>query len=303
MTLRKIIEIDEAKCNGCGLCVPNCPEGALQVIDGKARLVGDLLCDGLGACIGNCPEGAINVVEREAEPYDERKVMENVASQGANVIRAHLKHLRDHGQMDFLMEAMAFLREKGIPVPEGFPAESGNGSCNHGHSEQQPRAAHHAHGGASGGCPGGKIMDFRQAETSEAEPCGRQPSALRQWPVQMHLISPAAPYFKKSDLLLAADCTAFAVGGFHQDFLKGKSLVIACPKLDQGREVYVEKLRALVDEAQINTLTIMVMEVPCCSGLLTLAAEALSRTGRKVPVKKIVVSLRGEILSEEWASL
>jgi hypothetical protein len=150
-------------------------------------------------------------------------------------------------------------------------------------------------------CPGSAMMDLRGPATAvEDAPTGPVPSQLRQWPIQMHLISPAAPYFQGADLLLAADCTAFALGSFHNDQLKGKSLAIACPKLDDGRDIYIEKIRALVDEARINTLTVAIMQVPCCRGLVTLVNEALAKATRKVPVKVIVVSIQGEILSEDW---
>ncbi|HHS14281.1 MAG TPA: 4Fe-4S dicluster domain-containing protein [bacterium] len=272
---RKIINIDEKKCNGCGLCIPNCPEGALQIIDGKARLISDLFCDGLGACIGHCPEGAIAVEEREAEPYDERKVMENIIAQGPNTIAAHLDHLKSHGEEDLYRQAVAVLQEKGMDVPQS-PAET-----------------------CQGGCPGSRAMNFAVG-TEEPGDGIRRASALTHWPVQMHLISPRSPHFTGSDLLLAADCSAFCLGDFHKDFLKGKTLAIACPKLDSGTEIYSEKLKALIDEAKINTLTVMTMEVPCCSGLLQLARQALADSSRKVPLKHIVVGIQGNVLKEEW---
>lgn len=276
MAQREIIKIDEEKCNGCGGCVPNCPEGALQIIDGKARLVSDLFCDGLGACIGNCPEGAISVEEREAEEYDERKVMENVVKQGKNTIKAHLQHLKDHGADKYLKEAKKYLEDNGIENPI--------------------KEDHHAHGAS---CPGSRIMEFSKEENKVNEE-GKRSSQLRQWPIQLHLISPNAPYFIGKDVLLAADCTAFSIGDFHKDFLKGKTLTIACPKLDSNREVYVEKIRKMIDEAKINTLTVLVMEVPCCSGLLQIAKKALDSATRKIPIKIIVVEIKGDILKEEW---
>ncbi|KYC45319.1 MAG: hydrogenase MvhADGHdrABC CoB-CoM heterodisulfide reductase subunit A [Candidatus Methanofastidiosum methylothiophilum] len=276
MVKREIIKIDEEKCNGCGICVPNCPEGALQIIDGKARLVSDLFCDGLGACIGNCPEGAIFVEEREAEEYDERKVMENIVKQGTNTIKAHLQHLKDHGADKYLKQAKDFLEERGIENPI--------------------KEERHVHGAS---CPGSKIMEFSKEENEIVEE-GKRSSQLKQWPIQLHLISPNAPYFIGKDLLLAADCTAFSIGNFHKDFLKGKSLVIACPKLDSNREIYVEKIKKMIDEAKINTLTVLVMEVPCCSGLLQIAKKALESATRKIPIKLIVVGIKGEIIKEEW---
>ena len=276
MVKREIINIDEERCNGCGLCVPNCPEGALQIIDGKARLVSDLFCDGLGACIGNCPEGAIFVEEREAEEYDEGKVMENIVKQGKNTIKAHLQHLKDHGADKYLKQAKDCLQERGI--------------------EDQTKESIHAHGAS---CPGSRIMEFSKEEKSVTEE-GKRSSQLRQWPIQLHLLSPNAPYFIGKDVLLAADCTAFSIGDFHKDFLKGKTLAIACPKLDSGRDIYVEKIRKMIDEAKINTLTVLVMEVPCCSGLLQIAKKALDSATRKIPIKLIVVGIKGEIIKEEW---
>ncbi len=293
MSTRKIIEIDNEQCTGCGLCIPNCPEGALQVIDGKVRLVSDLFCDGLGACIGYCPEAAIRVVERDAEPYDERKVMANIARQGANTVRAHLEHLREHGEEYLLGQALGWMTDNGVPVPEGFGKES---------SVDQGTDEHH-------GCPGARAMDLKPVAGSTA---GAAPSAasaapaarlseLANWPVQLHLLSPMAPQFKGREVLLAADCTAFAMGSFHDRFLKGKVLAIACPKLDEGADVYREKLTALIDHAQINTLTVAIMEVPCCRGLVGLAQEAVARAKRKVPVKSVVIGIKdGAVLSEQW---
>ena len=276
MVQRDIIKIDEDKCNGCGLCVPNCPEGALQIIDGKARLVSDLFCDGLGACIGNCPEGAISVEKREAEEYDEKKVMENIIKQGKNTIKAHLEHLENHGADKYLKEAKDFLKERGVDIPE---------------KEESTKTRSF--------CPGSKIMDFSREEKNQNEG-GKRTSELKQWPIQLHLVSPNAPYFVGKDVLLAADCTAFSIGDFHKDFLKGKTLIIACPKLDSNIDVYVEKLRKMIDEARINTLTVLVMEVPCCSSLLQIAKKALNSASRKIPIKLIVIGLNGEVLTEEW---
>lgn len=151
------------------------------------------------------------------------------------------------------------------------------------------------------GCPGARMQDFRVKETT-ADETGKRESQLRQWPIQLHLISPMAPYYEKADVLLSADCVAFTVGDFHKDYLKGKSIAIACPKLDEGQDVYVEKIQSLIDDAKINTLTVMTMQVPCCAGLVAIAEQALQQAKRKIPVKSIVVSLQGDILSEEWIS-
>lgn len=282
---RKMIQIDEAKCDGCGLCLPNCPEGAIQLIDGKARLISDLFCDGLGACLGHCPQGAITIEEREAEPYDERQVMTNIVKQGAPVIHAHLQHLKEHNELDYLRDAMNYLKENHLQIDLTNPQAPGA-------APSQP---------PEGGCPGSRLMSFApRSSAASTDDAGKRASQLRHWPIQLHLISPRAPHYQGADLLLAADCVPFAMGDFHRDYLQGKALAIACPKLDEGQDVYVEKLAALVDEARINTLTVMIMQVPCCGGLLRLAKEAVARAQRKVPIKCIVVSLQGDVLSEEW---
>jgi Fe-S-cluster-containing hydrogenase component 2 len=300
---RQIITIDEKKCTGCGDCIPACPEGALQIIDGKARLISDLFCDGLGACLGHCPTGAMNVVAREAEPYDEKRVMhESIVKAGSNVIAAHLRHLMDHRQEQYLRDALEYLEEQGIANPLEEETLAGAESEHHeGHSSSQNA---HTHAHAGGGCPGSRMMDFgsngSKAVAAGQGTYGPVPTELRQWPIQLHLVSPAAPYFQGSDLLLAADCTAFAVGNFHGAFMKGKSLAIACPKLDTNMEIYVEKLTAMIDMAKINTITVAIMEVPCCLGLVSIVSDALRKASRKVPVKKVVVGIQGDILSEEW---
>jgi ferredoxin len=274
---RTIINIDEEKCNGCGSCITGCHEGALQMIDGKARLVSELFCDGLGACIGDCPEGAITLEEREAEPYNEYAVMDRVSAAGENVILAHMKHLKDHNETGYLGEAITYLNEHGIKVDL---------------SKLKSSRPHHQHGG---GCPGSAERVFAQVKMPGSTQVPYEASALTHWPVQMHLINPGAAHFAGSDLLLAADCTAFSLGGFHSRFLQGKTLAIACPKLDSNLNIYVEKLTALIDEAKINSLTIMIMEVPCCGGLVRLVQQAMQNAHREIPVEVKVVSVTGEI--------
>jgi Pyruvate/2-oxoacid:ferredoxin oxidoreductase delta subunit len=274
---RKVIHIDDEKCNGCGLCIPDCPEGALQIVDGKARLVSDLFCDGLGACIGTCPQDAITMEEREAEPYDERKVMENIVKAGEGTIRAHLVHLREHGQHDYLNEAIGFLREKGIPVPlPDGPAA-------------QPSAA--------GGCPGSRMLDLRSGQPG---PAGTHTvaasSALRQWPVQLQLLSPYAPYFKDADLVITADCVPFSYPDFHDRFLKGKTLIIFCPKLDRVIEEYIDKLAEIFRANNIKSVAVVHMEVPCCFGLNRIVEEAVKKSGKKIPTEDYTISIRGEVV-------
>jgi ferredoxin len=283
---RNIIRIDEEKCNGCGLCIPNCQEGALQLIDGKARLISDLFCDGLGACLGHCPEGAITIEEREAEPYNERKVMETLSEKGRNTILAHLEHLRDHNEQGYLTEAISYIKENNIDMSENEMKESQ---------------------GSGRGCPGATAMDFRigteqieNEETTNISEKADTPSELRQWPVQLHLLNPQASYFKNADVVLAADCVAFAMGNFHAKYLKGKSLAIACPKLDTNKESYLQKLTSMIADTKINSLQVVIMEVPCCGGLLQMAKTARENAGRNVPIKLSVIGLQGEVLEEDW---
>ena len=294
---RDILKIDEELCNGCGQCVPNCHEGALQVIDGKVRLVSELMCDGLGACIGHCPEDAITIETREAEPYDESIVMGLMKDKGMNTVIAHLKHLKEHGETGFLQEGVSFLKVHKNYL--NFKVEDVlNEFHNNGKSSAPLISAMHEH---EGGCPGSRTMVIERPDRNQSIPLTDQPSELRQWPVQMHLVNPNAPYFRNSDLLLAADCVAFSMGNFHNNFLRGKSLVIACPKLDHGSDIYIEKLTVLIDTATVNTITVMMMEVPCCGGLLQMVEAAHANASRKVPVKKIIIGISGQVLQEEWA--
>ena len=273
---RKIISIDEEKCNGCGKCIPNCPEGALQIIDGKVRLVSDLFCDGLGACIGECPLGAISVVERDAEPYDERKVMSNIVGQGANTIAAHLKHLRSHGETGLFDAAVAYLKEKGIPVPD--IETEGKIPCD---------------------CPGLLARKLKRdpapaaAKTDGGVSGAAEPTELRQWPVQLRLLNPDADYFDGADLLVAADCVAYARGGFHREFLRGCILAVFCPKLDAELNEYVEKLAEIFVRHDIRSVTVARMEVPCCGGTTAIVKRALENSGKQIPFKVITVGIDG----------
>jgi NAD-dependent dihydropyrimidine dehydrogenase PreA subunit len=303
---REIIQIDEEKCNGCGVCVPNCHEGALQIIDGKAILVSELMCDGLGACIGHCPEGALTIEEKEAEAYDEIKVMETMIGKGKNVVTAHLKHLKEHGEVEFLKQGVGFLTQNKdkatfdimsvINEVHNTPL-GGNGANQAQQIKPIITPVMHHHGG--GGCPGSQAREFVKSNNVPVSTAD-SPSALTQWPVQMHLINPMASYFQGADLLIAADCVAFSLGNFHSKYLQGKKLAIACPKLDSNKEIYLEKMIRLIDDSKVNTITVMIMEVPCCGGLLQLIMNATERANRKVPVKAITVGIQGDILSEEW---
>jgi NAD-dependent dihydropyrimidine dehydrogenase PreA subunit len=288
---RDIIKIDEDLCNGCGICVPNCHEGALQIIDGKARLVSELMCDGLGACIGHCPEGAITIEKREATPYDEIATIKTMIDKGENTIVAHLQHMIDHNEIEYYNQGINYLEENKVDLPFSLDnvlsrlsisKDKNKESCN------------------TGGCPGSAVRSFGRKNTADNNVSYEQKSALTHWPIQLHLINPGSSHFKNSELLIAADCTAFSMGNFHSDYLKGKTMVIACPKLDHNTEVYIEKFRALIAEAKVNTITLMMMEVPCCHSLLPMIQKAIQIAGRKVPIKAIVVGVKGDILQEEW---
>jgi Pyruvate/2-oxoacid:ferredoxin oxidoreductase delta subunit len=280
--LRKIISIDEEKCTGCGKCIPDCPEGALRIIEGKARLVSDLFCDGLGACIGTCPEGAICVVEREAGEYDEKTVMETIAKQGEPVIRAHLEHLIGHRQAEFYRQAIGFLSDHQIPVPLHKGPECHEGSGQHGHN---PFMA----------CPGSAARSIeREPHTGETRPVENSGSELRQWPIQLQLLNPSAPYFDNADLLVSADCVPFAYADFHRDFLKDKIVIMFCPKLDADIEGYITKLAEIFTRHKIKSITVLRMEVPCCGGVRHVVDKALGKAGQGIPVIEHMITIAGE---------
>jgi len=235
---RDIVFIDEDKCNGCGQCIPNCAEGAIKLINGKAKLVDDKFCDGLGACLGHCPQDAITIIKRNAPEFDEAAV------------KKHLEH----------------------PKPEKkVPKEHKEIPC---------------------GCPGSMAMDLRSEKKEQSSVGSRQNPELRQWPVQLMLVSPEASYFKDSDLLVAADCVPFAYPNFHQDFLKGKSVIIGCPKLDDA-DFYVEKLTELIKKNTIKSITLVNMDVPCCFGLQRIVEEAVKNSGKVLPIRQTVITIRG----------
>ena len=273
---RPIIIIDENKCNGCGNCVTGCPEGAIQMINGKARLINELFCDGLGACIGECPVDAITIEEREASPYSESLVMENIIKHGPDVIKAHLKHLHDHNEKVYLAEAVKILEDKGIPVPE--------------YSVQNTQ-------GCAGGCPGSANFSF--SKTPEVKGSNERlnftpVSRLQQWPVQLKLLNPESPFFKEKDLelLIAADCAPFAHGNFHEEFMKGKKLAMFCPKLDPYIEEYREKLAHIFRNGSIKSVTIARMEVPCCGGMSMLVKQAIELSGKTIPVEEKIIKIK-----------
>lgn len=257
MAIREMVNIDEEKCDGCGLCVPACAEGAIQIIDGKAKLLADNLCDGLGACLGDCPRGAISIEKREAVDFDEAAVT------------THLKRIG---------------REA---LPHSQPSAGGSGCP----SAQVESFAAPAQGG---GCPSSTTMHFADQPSAPAGQAGQRPSELRQWPVQLHLVPPTAPFLQDKEVLLAADCVPFAYADFHKDMLKDKALLIACPKLD-NTEPYVAKLVAMLQQGNIKKLTVAHMEVPCCSGLVAIARQALAQSGVDVPFATINVGIQGNL--------
>jgi NAD-dependent dihydropyrimidine dehydrogenase PreA subunit len=280
MATRKIIEIERGLCNGCGLCTTACAEGALQLdAENKAILVRELYCDGLGACLDVCPTGALKIVERESPDYDAKAAYRHVlATRGED----------------------AAGRVHGIGEPDDRPHHD------HHHAQDGHHGHGHPHGQGHGlsapgkrepamacGCPGSLAREIKRDEAGADKPVSGR-SELSQWPVQLHLVSPLAPYLRNADLLVAADCTAFALGSFHQDLLKGKKLVIACPKLDDT-EGYVEKLAEIIKINELKSLTVAIMTVPCCSGLHLMVREAVERSGASLPLEKVVVGIDGRI--------
>ena len=236
--VRKIVHIDEEKCTGCGLCVPACAEGALQIINGKVRLASEKYCDGLGACLGECPYGAITIEERPAEGFDKEAVKHHLAE-------------KEH-------------------APEELPC----------------------------GCSSATVTQFEHGETAAVPgEATFQPSTLRHWPVQLTLVPPTAPFLQGADLVLAADCVPFAYAGFHQDFLRNHSLLVACPKLDDF-QAHLVKLTSILRQSDVKSLTVVHMEVPCCSGLTHMAQQALKLSGKDIPFREVTIGIKGNIEAE-----
>jgi ferredoxin len=258
---RKIIEIERDLCDGCGLCTTACAEGALALDEeNKAVLVKEIYCDGLGACLDVCPTGALKIVDRESAGYDAaqayRHILETRGKEAARQV---------HGVEN---------REAG----------------------ERPGTAGRKRMPLTGSCPGSAAAEIPEADGGGEHTSVPGASELRQWPIQLHLVSPNAPYFKESDLLIAADCTAFALGSFHPDLLKGKKLVIACPKLDET-EGYVEKLAEIIEHNRLRSLTVAIMTVPCCSGLFRMVERAVELSGVKIDVRKSVIAIDGNRLA------
>lgn len=239
--IRKIVEIDEELCDGCGNCVPSCAEGALVVENGKARVVKDQFCDGLGACLGDCPTGALRIVEREADEFDEAAVEEYLSDKE--------KGRRDG---DFI------------------------------HT----------------GCPSARIQTFDSAKdeelSSDKVTSFKSKSQLTHWPVQIMLVPPNAPFLKGADLLVVADCAPLAYADFHRDFLKGKAVMMGCPKFDNV-EAYIDKFAQICKSARLKSITSVIMEVPCCSALPMIVRKGLEKAGKQIPIKEVVIGTRGQI--------
>ena len=277
MPKRNIVEIDENKCNGCGLCVSACAEGAIQIIDGKARLVSDVYCDGLGACLGHCPQDAIRIVQRQAAPFDQQAVERHLAARAMCEAAAGNQPSHPAASSPSRPQSPASAR----PSPAGGPLNV--------HADNR--------------CPGLAVMDLARPSAavtgggdSQAGALG-QPSALRNWPVQLKLVPPHAPYLNGADLLLAADCVPFALADFHRRFLHGRVLLVGCPKLDDA-QFYIEKLAAIVQTARPRSLTVVHMEVPCCAALVRIARAAMQAAGSDLPIQEVTISVRGEVLGE-----
>ncbi|UCC13047.1 MAG: 4Fe-4S dicluster domain-containing protein [candidate division WOR-3 bacterium] len=257
---RKIIKIDEELCDGCGNCIPACPEQALQIVETengkKARLVKELYCDGLGACLGNCPTGALSIIEDEVEPYDDEATIQRIKESAPEMLETHIKHMQEHG---------------------------------HASHAQHKHTATHA-------CPSAKVMQWEKAE-QKGEKVGRIDSQLRQWPVQIHLVPAAAPYFKNADIVFVADCVPFSYANLHQDFIKGKAVAVGCPKFDDA-DAYIEKITNIIRQSQPKSLTVVTMEVPCCSGLVSIVKQAIQQSGSDLPLKTVIVTIKGEIKNE-----
>ena len=268
---RKIVEIDEAKCNGCGLCANACHEGAIAIVDGKARLVKDDYCDGMGDCLPECPTGAIRIVERDAAAYDEKAVQE-----------------RKMAKMQEQMKAGGMSLAGKTPPPGGPDRRS------------LLSAVALAKADGEGGCPGKAMRQFNrtggpQSSAAVADAQERiPPSELAQWPCQIRLVPATAPFFKGAKLLIAADCTAYAYAAFHRDFMRGKVTIVGCPKLDPVD--YSEKLTEIIRENDIKSVTIVRMEVPCCGGLELAAKKALQASGKFIPWQVVTISLDGRII-------
>lgn len=292
---RDIIKIDEDKCTGCGICVEGCHEGALQIIDGKARLVNEIFCDGLGACINDCPEDAITIERKEAEPYDETVTIERLLAKSDNTVIAHLLHLYHYDAKDFYKEGVEYLKNQkrfDLITKIGEEIEK---------SEKKSPAVTiaHAHSHAGGGCPGSASQSFAPPKSPAPTHSGHSDniSELTHWPVQLHLVSPSAGFFKAPELVVMSTCGPIASANVHRDYLSGRPVVIACPKLDRT-DPYREKLAAIINEGGMRKLIVVRMEVPCCGGLTQIVKDARELSGRDdLIIEEHTLSLQGELIA------
>ncbi len=282
--IRKIVQIDEEKCDGCGKCVPSCAEGAIRLEDGKARLSSDVLCDGLGACLGECPRGAITIVEREAQAFDEWAVTRRLGRRSP---------VTD-------CDGFASARRRARPASSSLVPEREESGCPGSRatswgaagSDRAPSSGPTAAGPADRRPRLRLLLPEPPAARFSTSPASG--SRLGQWPVQLHLVSTAAPYFQGADLLVAADCVPFAFARFHEDLLDGRRVVIGCPKLDDNR-FYVEKLTELFRISSVRSVTVAKMEVPCCSGIAWAVRQALEAAGKSLPYREVTIGIRGEV--------
>lgn len=280
MAKRKIITINEELCNGCGDCVTACAEGALQIIDGKAKLVKEQYCDGFGDCIGECPTGALVIEERDVSEFDFDATREHVARQGGHeAVRKLETAAQVHEMKEKAKMIMGHVHAGGLPAGAGLPAG----------------------GFAKAGCPGSAMRFNAQKPAAAAQPVGGAgpkqaiPSELNQWPIQIHLVQPGAPFFKDRELVVLSTCAPIASADVHWRFIRGRAVVVGCPKLDRT-EGYVEKLAAILSEPSIPRVITVRMDVPCCGGLSAMVHEAAVRSGRSdLVVEDVVVGLNGDI--------
>jgi Pyruvate/2-oxoacid:ferredoxin oxidoreductase delta subunit len=254
---RQIISIDEERCDGCGMCVPSCAEGALQIVSGKAQLVKQSYCDGLGACLGECPQGALTILEMEADEYDEAEVLANLRQAGPAFADVHAAHSRSY-------------------AADSIPLHAGGGAPMDLSARSAPA------------CPSIQVAQWEEEEPPSV--MERQRSQLRQWPVQLHLLPAQAPFLEGADLVLVADCVPFAYANFHEDFLRGNVVAVGCPKLDDAR-AYIDKVTQILQQANVSSLKAVYMEVPCCRGMVAIAQHALANSGKSIPFASVMITI------------
>lgn len=271
-TTRNILEIDEERCDGCGACVLDCAEGAIAIVDGKAKIVSDSFCDGLGACIGSCPQGALRIIQRDAVPFDEEAAMAHVRTRDGAPPHAGNPH-------------SACARPDGHGVHGHYGLARHAEQLGHGHAQGHGQGHH-------GGCPGSMVRSFAKGDAPMPDAIGGPVSGPGHWPLKIRLVPPTAPYLKGADVLVAADCAAAASPLFHSHFAKGKVVLIGCPKFDDV-DVYVQRLADILTTGGIRSMTVLRMEVPCCRGLSAALAKAREASGADTPLHEMVMSCQG----------